>query len=84
MSDTVQRPLIVEFSGDISDEDSDRLAAAGIRWRGAYDALREDWRQDWRDDDLTPWTTRQVVEVKAGTADAARQRVAEALGRTDV
>lgn len=77
MSETV-RPFVVEISGDISPEESDRLAAEGIRWKGRYDALREGWRADL---DETPWAVRQVLGVQAGSEDAARQRVAEALGR---
>lgn len=56
------------------------LEAAGIRWRGAYEVLRSGWSDDL---DVTPWMTRNVLEVGADDAAAAKEHVATTLGRAD-
>ena len=56
------------------------MEAAGIRWRGAFEMLRPGWSDDM---DANPWTTRNVLEVGAGDAAAAREHVATTLGRAD-
>jgi hypothetical protein len=81
MSDSAAgRPFLVGIPGDISAEARLRLDAAGLRWRGSYDVLREQWE---RDIDSTPWTVRHVVQVAANDADAAVQQVADALGQSE-
>ena len=75
------RTFLVGFPGDISAEARLRLEAAGVRWKGSYDVLRERWE---RDIDTTPWTVRHVLQVAAHDADAAVQQVADALGQPEL
>ncbi len=71
------RTFLVGVPADMGAEARIRLGAAGIRWKGSYDVLRERWE---REMDTTPWTVRHVVQVTADDADSAVQQVAEALG----
>lgn len=81
MTATAGRPYVVGISGDITRDERLQLEAAGFRWKGSYDVLREGWE---REIDTTPWTTRHVVQVAAQDADAAVQQVTATLGRSDL
>ena len=77
---TPGRTFVVGITGDMSPEARVQLDASGIRWTGSYDVLREGCNPG---TDTTPWMLRHVVQVMAEDADAAVQRVADALGRSD-
>ncbi len=74
------RTYVVGIPGDMSPEARLRLDAAGVRWRGRYDVLREGWE---REPDGTPWIVRHVVQVAAADADSAVRQVADALGASE-
>ena len=78
MTDTLGRSFVVGIPGELSDDERRQLDAAGVRWQGRYDVLREGWQGD---SDTTPWITRQVVRVEAGDPDTAARRVTDVLGR---
>ena len=58
--------------------DPRELEAAGIRWRGAFEVLRDGWSDDM---EVNPWLTRNVLEVGADDIAAAKEHVATTLGR---
>jgi hypothetical protein len=78
MTDAMRRSFFVGVTDELSDDEHRRLDAAGVRWKGSYDVLREGWQDE---TDTTPWTTRHVVSVEAGDADAAVKQVVDVLGR---
>lgn len=78
MTDTLGRSFVVGIPGELSEDERRQLDAAGVRWQGSYEVLREGWQGD---TDTTPWTTRHVVRVEAGDPGTAAEHVTELLGR---
>lgn len=78
MIDTSGRTFVVGVPGELSEDERRQLDAAGVRWQGRYDVLREGWQGD---SDTTPWISRQVVRVEAGDAASAARHVTDVLGR---
>ena len=78
MTDTLGRTFVVGIPGELNEDERRQLDAAGVRWQGRYEVLREDWQAD---SDTTPWTTRQVVRVAAGDPESAARQVTDVLGR---